>query len=160
MNANHQLLTTFNQSFQNKDYIAMQNCYADGAVFNDPVFVNLTATEVKAMWQMFCVKGKDVQIQFGNVQANDKTGSAEWIGHYTFSKTGRKVVNRIKANFVFENGKIIKHTDEFNFYTWARQALGVTGLLLGWTGFVKDKVRGEARKNLQGFMNTSFQRNS
>ncbi len=152
MNANQQLITTFYQAFRNKDYKAMQNCYADGAVFNDPVFTNLNATEVKAMWQMFCVKGKDLQIQFHNVQANEKNGSAEWIANYTFSKTNNKVVNYIKANFNFENGKIVKHTDKFNFYKWARQALGTTGLLLGWTPFVKSKVSREALKNLTAFI--------
>ncbi len=152
MNANQQLITTFYQAFQNKDYKAMQNCYADGAVFNDPVFTNLNAPEVKAMWQMFCVKGKDLQIQFQNIQADEKNGSAEWIANYTFSKTNNKVVNYIKANFNFENGKIVKHTDEFNFYKWARQALGTTGLLLGWTPLIKTKVRREALKNLTAFI--------
>ena len=40
-----------------------------------------------------------------------------------------------------ENGTIIKHTDEFNFYKWSKMALGTPGLLLGWTSFFRNKVR-------------------
>ena len=130
----------------------MQACYANNAVFNDEVFVNLNAEEVKAMWEMFCVKGEDMQVSFADAKAEGETGSAQWTAHYTFSKTGKKVVNRIKANFVFSEGKIIKHTDHFNFYHWARQALGLSGNLLGWSSFLKDKVRKQAKKNLQEYM--------
>jgi hypothetical protein len=77
---------------------------------------------------------------------------------YTFSATGNKVVNKIKASFVFENGKIIHHKDSFDFYNWARQALGIKGLLLGRTSFLQRKVRQQARNGLVKFMQkqTSF----
>lgn len=61
-------------------------------------------------------------------------------------------MNRIKANFVFSDGKIVKHTDEFNFYHWVRQAFGLTGKLLGWTTFLKEKVRKRAIANLHAYM--------
>ena len=57
---NQQLITTFYSAFQKKDYKTMQNCYADNATFSDPVFVNLNATEVKAMWEMLCIRGTDL----------------------------------------------------------------------------------------------------
>lgn len=132
----------------------MQSCYADDAVFNDEVFTDLNAEEVRAMWEMFCVKGKDMQISFSDAFANGGSGSAHWVAQYTFSATGKKVVNRIKANFTFADGKIVKHTDQFDFYQWARQALGLTGKLLGWTSFLKEKVKKEAMKNLKVYMAT------
>ena len=134
----------------------MQDCYADDAVFNDEVFSDLDAEEVRAMWEMFCVKGKDIRIEFSNVQAGENTASAEWKAWYTFSKTNRKVVNHIKANFTISSGKIVAHTDHFNFYKWAAQALGSTGMLLGWVPLVKNKVRKEARKNLINFMKSKI----
>jgi len=151
MTANQELITYFYQSFQNKNYKAMQNCYADTAIFNDEVFVNLTSNEVKAMWEMFCVKG-NVQLNFSNVLADEKNGSAEWTATYTFSKTNRKVINPVRANFVFSNNRILSHTDHFSFYRWASQALGIPGILLGWTSFMKTKIRKEARKNLMQYM--------
>ncbi|HPM68974.1 MAG TPA: nuclear transport factor 2 family protein, partial [Piscinibacter sp.] len=36
-------------------------------------------------------------------------------------------------------------------WTWSRQALGTPGLLLGWSGFLKDKVRAKAAGNLAAF---------
>jgi len=153
MTANEKLIRTFYTAFQNKDYTIMQQCYADNAVFNDAVFKNLNAPQVRAMWEMLCVKGKDLKLEFKNVSVNNARGSAEWTAHYTFSATGKKVVNRIKASFVFENGKITFHTDDFDFYSWAQQAFGITGLLLGWTGYFKNKVQKQAMKNLHAFMN-------
>ena len=105
------------------------------------------------MWEMFCVKSKDLQIQYDNVSADENMGNAHWTATYTFSATGKRVVNKIQANFTFQNGKIIKHTDIFNFYGWTKQALGLSGLLLGWTPLVKQKVRKMALKSLTDYMN-------
>ena len=149
MNPNEQLLTTFYLAFQNKDYNSMQNCYSDNAVFNDEVFHNLNSSQVKAMWEMLIKKGKDLKIEFHNVKADETKGSAEWIAYYTFSATKRKVVNRIKSKFIFENGIIISHKDTFDFYRWAKQALGAMGILLGWTSFIKRKVRETAMENFK-----------
>ena len=149
---NQQLITKFYTSFQNKDYKGMQECYADTATFSDEVFVNLNSDQVKAMWEMLCVRGTDLKLDFKNVQAQNNRASAEWEAHYTFSASKRKVINRIKAGFVIENGKIVKHTDTFDFYKWSRQALGFPGAMLGWTGFFKNAVRKGAMKSLNDFM--------
>lgn len=152
MNANEQLINHFYTCFKNKDFKGMQACYADNATFSDAVFKDLTAAQVKAMWQMLISKGKDMRIEYAQISADEKTGKAHWDAYYTFSSTGKKVVNKIDASFEFENGKIVKHTDDFNFYTWAKQALGTTGLLLGWTGFLKKKIQTTAMANLEKFM--------
>ena len=152
MNANEQLIHHFYTCFKNKDFKGMQNCYADEATFSDAVFKNLNADQVKAMWQMLIVKGKDLRLEFKDISAADNLANAHWDAYYTFSATGKKVVNRIDATFEIKNVKIIKHTDSFNFNTWAKQALGVTGLLLGWTSFLNKKVSTQAMKNLERFM--------
>ena len=154
MTTNEQLLHTFYSAFQQRNYKVMQQCYADNAVFSDEVFVNLNASEVKAMWEMLCIRGKDLQLEFKNIKANEEKGSAEWVAVYSFSKTNRKVINRIKSEFTFYDGRIISHLDHFNFYTWARQALGLPGILFGWAKGLKEKVRTQARKNLLDFIST------
>lgn len=155
MITNEELIRHFYTSFQNKDVKAMQNCYADSATFSDPVFSNLNANQVRAMWAMLIKSGKDMRIEFKNISGNETGASAEWDAYYTFSATGNKVINRIKASFLIENGKIIKHTDDFNFHTWAKQALGFTGLVLGWTGFLRNKISTKAKGNLEAFMASS-----
>lgn len=152
MNTNEKLIHHFYSSFQKKDYKAMQECYSEKAIFSDDVFIRLNSQQVKAMWEMFCKKGQNLSIHFSNIKADEKTGMAEWTAHYTFSATGKKVVNYIRANFIFENNKIVAHTDSFSFYKWAKQALGITGLLFSWTPFLQNKVRKQAMKNLTRFM--------
>lgn len=155
MTENHELIKAFYQAFQNRDFQTMQNCYSDHAVFNDEVFVDLDAKHVRAMWEMFCVQGRNLQIEFSDILADEQKGSASWKANYTFSKTGQNVTNHIQANFCFSNGKIVKHTDRFNFYNWTKQALGITGFLLGWTSFLKNKVRKEGLNSLTNYMNTN-----
>jgi limonene-1,2-epoxide hydrolase len=145
-------IASFYTAFQNKDFTTMQSLYADNAIFSDEAFTNLNAAQVKAMWQMLITKGKDLQIVYSNVTENGNTVQANWIATYTFSLTGNKVVNNITANFIVENGKIIKHTDSFNFYNWSKQALGIKGLLFGKMNFFRKKVQTTAMGNLASFM--------
>ncbi len=152
MNANEQLIQNFYTCFQQKDYKGMQACYADEATFSDAVFKNLNAAQVKAMWEMLISKGKDMRLEFSQVSANENTGKAHWDAYYTFSATGNKVINRIDATFIIKDGKIVQHIDHFDFYTWAKQALGFKGFLLGWTSFLRNKVTAQAMKNLDSFM--------
>jgi len=151
---NEELIKTFYKAFQNKDFRTMQNCYADKAKFSDEVFVNLNANEVRAMWEMLIKKGRDLKVEFSHIQVSENSGKADWIAMYTFSKTNRKVINRIKAEFIFEDGKIISHLDSFSFHHWARQALGVPGLLLGWSPWLKEKVRRNAMAGLEDYIRT------
>ena len=130
----------------------MQDCYAADATFSDPVFTDLNATEVRAMWAMLVKNGKDMRLEFKNIKGTENGATAEWDAWYTFSKTGNKVHNSVKADFQIENGKIVKHTDHFDFYKWAKQALGRTGVLLGWTSFFHNKISTTARKGLQSYM--------
>ncbi|AOM77614.1 nuclear transport factor 2 family protein [Pedobacter steynii] len=152
MNANEALITKFYTAFQNKDVATMQECYSDQATFSDEAFVNLNAKEVCAMWAMLIKGGKDMRIDFSDIRAEEQGVRAHWDAYYTFSATGRKVLNRIDASFIIENGKIIRHTDHFNFYNWSKQSLGLTGLLLGWTSFLKNKVRKQASTKLAAYM--------
>jgi len=152
MKTNEELIHHFYTCFKNKDFKGMQECYADHATFNDEAFRNLNAIQVRSMWEMLIKSGKDLRLEYNHVQADENTGTAEWVAHYTFSATGKKVVNKIKASFVFENGKIVKHEDSFSFYKWSSQALGLPGILLGWTDFLKNKIRKRAAENLRLFM--------
>jgi hypothetical protein len=80
------------------------------------------------------------------------SGRAHWDARYTFSKTGRSVLNRIDASFMFKGGKIVRHVDRFPFWRWSRQALGATGLVLGWTPIVRRAVRREAALQLDAWL--------
>ena len=152
MTANEQLINSFYKAFQNKDYKTMQQCYADDVVFNDEVFKNLNALQVRAMWEMLCKNAKDFSLQFSKVEADNEYGTCNWVAHYTFSQTGNKVTNNIKAYFKFHEGKIVEHTDSFDLWKWSRQALGLPGWLLGWNMALQKKIQQKAQNNLAKFM--------
>jgi len=153
MNSNEELMKKFYSAFQKLDYKAMNDCYSENIVFSDPVFGFLHAPEVKAMWEMLCRNAKDFSLTFSDInQIDDEYTTCKWTASYTFSKTGRKVVNHIKAFMRIQDGKIIEHSDAFRLSTWIGQALGWKGVLFGWTGFMKRAVQKNAKKNLYRFM--------
>ncbi|MEP7278741.1 MAG: nuclear transport factor 2 family protein [Bacteroidota bacterium] len=153
MNGNEQLIKRFYTAFQALDYATMQDCYSKEAVFSDAVFGLLQAPELRAMWEMLCKNAKDFSLRFSDICLLDEEyATCRWIASYTFSATGRRVVNDVKAYMRIENGRITEHTDKFDLWKWSRQALGLSGLLLGWNGFIQNKVHRNARKRLDAFM--------
>lgn len=152
MNANQELITKFYTAFKNKDVAGMQDCYSDQATFSDPVFTDLNAQQVRAMWAMLIQSGKDMRVEFTAVKATEDGAAAHWDAYYTFSATGRKVWNQVDAQFIIENGKIVQHRDQFDFHKWSKQALGLTGMLLGWTSFLRNKVKKQASDKLAAYM--------
>lgn len=147
-----QLIEQFYTAFQNRDYATMQSCYHAEATFHDPVFRDLDVNQVRAMWQMLLTSVKDLKVSFDAIQASGNIGSCNWQAWYTFSKTGRPVHNVIQASFEFKDGKIFRHRDSFDLWRWSRQALGTSGLLLGWSPVVQNKIRSNAKSTLQKYI--------
>ena len=153
MNANEQLISSFYTAFQKLDHRKMVACYSDDIVFFDPVFGLLKGDAARAMWEMLCKNAKDFSLVFGNITALDNEYyTCDWVATYTFSKTGRRVVNKIKAHMMIADGKIIEHSDGFSLHKWSMMALGFSGWLLGWNSFFQNKIKRQARRNLEKFM--------
>lgn len=148
---NAELITRFYQAFQRQEAETMAACYADDVRFSDPVFPDLKGAEAGDMWRMLTSRAQQFSLDFSNVQADDIQGSADWVATYLFSATGRMVVNRIHATFVFRDGKIVEHKDRFDLWKWSAQALGAKGALMGWTPLVQGAIRKQAAKGLVGF---------
>jgi ketosteroid isomerase-like protein len=129
---------------------AMTACYAPGAHFRDPAFGDLEGEEVGAMWRMLTGRATDLKIELHEHDAGEETGSAHWIARYTFS-TGRPVVNDIQASFRFADGLIADHVDEFDFRSWAKQALGPSGHLVALLPPLRRKARAKALDQLAAF---------
>lgn len=147
---NPEILNKFYKAFQQRDYATMQSCYHEDVQFSDPAFQNLNAKQVKAMWHMLCERGKDLVVEFDLINENQ----VFWKANYSFSKTGRKVENRITASFQLKEGLIYRHNDQFNLWKWSGMALGTAGVLLGWTPFMKSKIRKMAMSGLYHFVKT------
>ena len=139
------------QAFAARDHEAMARCYTPDAQFSDPVFTDLRGTQVAAMWRMLCQRATDLRIVHRDVSAGGDNGAAHWEAWYTYSATGRPVHNVIEATFTFRDGLIATHHDHFDLYRWTRQALGLTGVLLGWTPAFQSAVRRKAAVALARF---------
>ena len=145
----------FYEAFQRLDGPAMAPLYHPSARFSDPAFPGLVGPEVPGMWAMLCEAAQDFELTFSGVQADDEAGEARWEAHYTFGPTGRRVHNVVHAHFRFEGAQVTEHRDDFDFGRWARQALGLPGLLFGWSGFLQKTVQGQALKGLKKFMKSA-----
>ena len=160
MHVNQTMLNNFYSAFAKLDADTMAACYAPGAVFDDEVFSLRGPEQVGGMWRMLCdatrAKGLDVwKLEYSNIEADARSGKVHWEAHYRFSATGRMVHNVIDGVFEFnEQGLISRHRDRFNFWSWSQQALGTPGLLLGWTPFLRNKVKATAATNLKKYLAT------
>lgn len=155
---NKETIEKFYSAFAKGDAKTMIDCYHSDIIFSDPAFGTLKSDKAKAMWKMLLSnKRSESKITFSNISANEKSGSANWTAKYNYGPKGKKVTNHVKAQFEFKNGKIIKHTDDFNLWKWSQQALGLSGYLLGWSSFLKNKIQTEANKKLHIYSNKTKQ---
>jgi hypothetical protein len=157
MHANELLLNHFYAAFARLDAHEMAVCYAPDAQFDDEAFSLRGHKEVAAMWHMLVETTRkhgqaDWKLRYSDVEAGALTGHAHWEAHYRYSKTKRVVHNVIASSFEFDsNGLISRQRDSFNLWRWSRQALGVPGVLLGWTPYLRGKVRAQAAATLQKY---------
>ncbi|MCG9792718.1 nuclear transport factor 2 family protein [Flavobacterium algicola] len=152
MTANEDNIHKFYSAFSKSDTATMFKLYAPNVRFMDPIFGSLTGNDVFCMWSMLIDKGKGkMHIEVTDIRADEFMGSAKWTATYQYSAANRKVVNVVNANFQFKDGLIIKHTDEFDIWKWSRQALGLSGALMGWTGFMQQKIQEKALLSLLNY---------
>lgn len=149
---NEKTLIKFYTAFANNDVKTICECYHANVQFRDPAFGLLKEKEVCSMWKMLIENGKgNIKIEYSDIQTDEYIGSAKCIATYNFSKTNRKVVNKIQSQFQFQEGLIIKQTDNFDIWNWAKQALGLKGFLFGWTGYMQNKIQKNALLSLKKY---------
>lgn len=84
---NEALIRNFYEAFARADAEGMVRCYAPHVVFTDPAFGELHGDEAKAMWRMLIKNSQgQLSLTFDNVTANETTGSADWVAHYTLAQ--------------------------------------------------------------------------
>lgn len=153
LHENARRIEAFYAAFAVLDTDGMAAFYAPDVRFEDPVFVLAGREAVVAMWSMLCetvkAKGREAwSLEASAISADALGGRAHWEARYRFSATGRLVHNRIDATFVFRDGLIVRHVDHFDVWRWSRQALGAPGLVLGWSGFLRRRIREQAGARL------------
>jgi len=150
---NRELIDRFYTACAQKDAEKMNACYAKQAVFEDPAFGRLNDSEITSMWSMLIERGgKSLSVSHKILEVTNGKAKAQWTAIYPFSKTQRVVHNKITAEFIIEEGKIVYHKDHFNMWKWSSMALGLPGTLLGWSGFMKNKIQKTALSSLHKYM--------
>jgi ketosteroid isomerase-like protein len=148
---NEALIERLYDALGRRDGDTMAACYAPDAVFSDPAFGELHGGEIGRMWRMLTSRASSLDVDLVERQADDSSGTAHWIARYPFARTGRQVVNDVRARFGFRDGLIVEHRDHFDLRRWAAQALGVQGRVLGFTPFLSSTVQRQARGQLAAF---------
>ncbi len=151
MHPHEVLVREFYAAFARRDAEAMARCYHDEVFFSDPAFPRLRGEEARDMWRMLVSRAEDLEVVLEEARADGEGARARWTARYTFTRTGRSVVNRIEAMFAFRDGRIVRHYDRFSFWRWSAQALGPLGRFLGWFAPVKWMVRRQAARQLERF---------
>ena len=152
MHPNEQLIQKFYEAFNARDAAGMNACYDSNVVFSDPAFGRLEGPQAFAMWEMLCGRAKELDVTARNIQADDRNGSAHWDAKYLFGPKRRPVHNVIKAVFVFQDGKIIEHTDSFDMWKWSRMAIGGIGIFFGWSSILRSAIQKSTRRQLEDYM--------
>ncbi len=146
------LLERYYRAFSTLDAEAMAACYHPHARFSDPAFPALKGGEVGDMWRMMSARATGFSLEVTEAPScSQGRGHGACIAHYKFSATGRRVANPITSRFEFLDGLIAVQADSFPFWAWSRQALGLPGLLLGWTPLLQGKVQRQAGEGLAAF---------
>ena len=153
MSTDAALLERYYRAFSTLDAEAMAACYHPQARFGDPAFLALQGGEVGDMWRMMSARAVGFRLEITEAPSvsRDGRGHGACIAHYTFSATGRRVANPIRSTFELRDGLIAAQADRFPFWAWSRQALGLPGLLLGWTPLLQRKVQRQAGQGLAAF---------
>jgi hypothetical protein len=103
------------------------------------------------MWRMLCDRSHDLEVVLIESGAEGADGSARWSARYTFSSTGRSVVNDIRTRFRFRDDLIAEQVDTFSLRRWGGQALGRRGQVMGTTPLLGYAVRRQARRELADY---------
>jgi ketosteroid isomerase-like protein len=151
MHAHETLVREFYARFAARDAEGMARCYHRDVFFTDPVFPALHGDEAGDMWRMLLSRAQDLAVTLDEASGDPEGAWALWTARYTFTRTGRPVVNHVRGLFAFRDGLIVRHYDSFAFWRWSAQALGPAGAALGWLPPLKWKVRKDAAKALARF---------
>ncbi len=148
------LIRRFFDAFAALDGAAMAACYHPQASFSDPVFPDLRGGEPGAMWRMLtaaAARSGDFRLDYRIARSEERKAQVLWEADYPYQR-GRRVHNRVRSTLTVWDDAIVRHVDEFAFWSWSRQALGASGWLLGWAPAYRRTVQRAARAQLDRFI--------
>jgi SnoaL-like domain len=150
------VLSQFYDAFNALDAKKMASFYHEQASFTDPAFPDLRGERIGMMWAMMCRRAKNFELTYKVLFADERKAQVAWEAKYLYGGK-RKVTNHILSSLSLWDGLIVRQVDEFDFARWAKQALGLPGLLAGNTEWLRRKVQVTAADQLNQFIITHYQ---
>ena len=148
-----EIVTSFYDCFAKGEAKGMLNFYAEEVIFCDPAFGKLSGNRPHEMWRMLLGRfDEHTLITFEVIEVSTDKAKVKWTAKYHFGKNKRPVTNHVTSTLFVENGKIVKQYDHFDIWKWAYKALGIAGLLFGWSKFFQLKIQQKTRKMLGQYM--------
>lgn len=142
MRSNEEVIKKLYDDLKAGNFNEMKTCYDPKVKFSDVAFNLKGIDDVCAMWEMLCTRKDKIGVSVSNIQADEKMGTADWVADYLYPDSSEKpkkqsrIVNNIKATFIFNNGKIIEHHDICDVVRLAEMVLGPKGEIIGRIPFV------------------------
>lgn len=153
MSSNRELIEKFYQSFQNRDFEAMDNCYDDNIVYFDPLYHFLNGSNVKFMWKFRYANTNHFNLDFEQIKTDDEEYfTIEYRIRYVSEETGNVVDQSIKSYIRISSGKISEHSEAFSIHQWSSMVYGGIAKLIGWNRFYQNRLKKNARKKLLNFI--------
>jgi ketosteroid isomerase-like protein len=124
---------------------ALLSRYAEHVRIEHPLLGVLDRDEFAAALRSFARRSPGHSLTYAIEDAEGDRVEASWRLNHLFHETGRLVAISGASVFVLAAGRIVRQTDRFDRRDWARQALGLTGLVLsflpGWRAFLRRELR-------------------
>ena len=148
----------FYQAMAARDFLAMSELYADCFDIHRSCLWHARCRKYPRHVAHVVVAQQGYCRQPYDISASDTQAVTRWVAHYSFGKTGRPVKNTILATMEIRDGKIIRHSDDFDMQDWLKQALGWPGVLFGWLPLFRSKVSAGAQAQLAAFIEKEKER--
>lgn len=132
------------------DAEAIAACYHPSASFSDPLFPDLRGERVAWRWRMLVRGASDMRLTYDILAGDERKASVRWRARWRLGGSGRAVSNEVLSTFAFWDGRIVRQVDEFGFWRWSRESLGLPGLALGWIPAVRRAAGRRALAQLDG----------
>jgi SnoaL-like domain len=152
----------FFEAFAASDWQTMARCYHDKASFSDPVYPDLREERIVYMWHQLLggietSKSKrgskkssslnNLKLEYRVLFGDERKAQVQWTATYLYEK--RSVSNQVLSTLAIWDDKIVRQVDEYNFWRWSRQALGLTGLAFGAMPWYQRSVQRSAQSRLE-----------
>lgn len=125
------VMKKFYEAFTSQRPADFEGLYAPDVKFKDAVFEYSDRKGTMKMWRAILANPKNTfRFEFDRVEGDVAYG--RWVADYKLGS--RPVHNEIETRMVIRDGKIVEHTDSFDWGKWVKQALPGGGLFANKLG--------------------------